>query len=60
MFTRLNANIVSYLRLHACLHAGLIKLQNTFAHKIFQHSNALCVQKLQDVRTIPAFYVRKI
>ena len=25
MFTRINANTVSYMRLHACLRAGLIK-----------------------------------
>ena len=54
LFTRENANAVSYVRtrafacvrLRACLRADLIKTQNTFAHKIFQHSNALWVQKL--------------
>ena len=34
------------VRLHACLRAALIKTQNVFACKIFQHSNALWVQKL--------------
>ena len=33
------------VRLRACLHADLIKTQNAFALKIFQHSNALWVQK---------------
>ena len=46
LFTCKNANTVSYEHLHACLHADLIKTQNAFAHKIFQHSNALWVQKL--------------
>ena len=46
MFTCKNANVVSYKRLRAYLRAGLIKTQNVFAHKIFQHSNALWVQKL--------------
>ena len=54
LFTRKNANAVSYVRmrvfacvrLRACLRADLIKTQNTFVHKIFQHSNALWVQKL--------------
>ena len=32
--------------LRACLRTDLIKTQNTFSHKIFQHSNALWVQKL--------------
>ena len=39
LFTRINA--VSYVRLRACLHAELIKMQNAFARKIFQHANAL-------------------
>ena len=34
------------VRLHACLRADLIKTLNAFARKIFQHSNALWVQKL--------------
>ena len=34
------------VRLRACFRADLIKTQNVFAHKIFQHSNALWVQKL--------------
>ena len=34
------------VRLRACLRAELIKTQNAFARKIFQHANALCVQKL--------------
>ena len=42
MFTCINANAVSYV----CLRACLIKTQNAFAHKIFQHSYALWVQKL--------------
>ena len=54
LFTRKNANAVSYVRmrafvcvrLRACLSSDLIKTQNTFARKIFQHSNALWVQKL--------------
>ena len=46
LFTRKNANAVSYVRLRACLRAALIKTQNVFARKIFQHSNALWVQKL--------------
>ena len=32
--------------LRACLHADLIKTQNAFARKIFQHANALWVHKL--------------
>ena len=32
--------------LRACLRTDLIKTQNAFSHKIFQHSNALWVQKL--------------
>ena len=32
--------------LRACLHTALIKTQNAFVCKIFQHSNALWVQKL--------------
>ena len=32
--------------LRACLRAALIKTQNAFVRKIFQHSNALWVQKL--------------
>ena len=35
-----------YAHSHTCLCADLIKTQNRFAHKIFQHSNALWVQKL--------------
>ena len=54
LFTRKNANAVSYvrmrefacMRLRACLRTALIKTQNVFACKIFQHSNALWVQKL--------------
>ena len=46
MFTCINANAVSYMRLRACLRAGLIKMQNMLVRKIFQHSNALWVQKL--------------
>ena len=42
----INANAVSYVRLRACLRAELIKTQNAFARKIFQHANALWVQKL--------------
>ena len=34
------------VRMRACLRADLIKMQNAFARKIFQHSNALWVQKL--------------
>ena len=34
------------VRLRACLRADLIKTQNAFARKIFQHSNALWVHKL--------------
>ena len=34
------------VRLRACLRVDLIKTQNAFARKIFQHSNALWVQKL--------------
>ena len=34
------------VRLRACLHAELIKTQNAFGRKIFQHANALWVQKL--------------
>ena len=41
----INANAVSYVRLRACLRAELIKTQNVFACKIFQHANALWVQK---------------
>ena len=46
LLTCINANAVSYVRLRACLRAELIKTQNTFARKIFQHANALWVQKL--------------
>ena len=52
LFTCINANAVSYVRLRACvcvracLRAELIKTQNAFARKIFQHANALWVQKL--------------
>ena len=54
LFTCINANTVSYVRmracvcvrLRACLHADLIKTQNAFAIKIFQHSNPLWVQKI--------------
>ena len=46
LFTRKNANAVVCVRLRACLRADLIKTQNAFARKIFQHSNALWVQKL--------------
>ena len=41
------------VRLRACLRADLIKTQNAFVHKIFQHSNALWVQKLSGC-TIPS------
>ena len=34
------------VRLRACLRVELIKTQNAFARKIFQHANALWVQKL--------------
>ena len=34
------------VRLRACLRAELIKTQNALVHKIFQHANALWVQKL--------------
>ena len=44
LFTCINANAVSCVR--ACLGAELIKTQNAFARKIFQHANALWVQKL--------------
>ena len=54
LFTRKNANALSFVRmrafacvhLRACLRADLIKTQNVFERKIFQHSNALWVQKL--------------
>ena len=46
LFTCKNANAVSYVRLRVCLRADLIKMQNVFACKIFQHSNTLWVQKL--------------
>ena len=57
MFTRKNANAVSYvrmrafacLRLRACLRTDLIQTQNAFARKIFQHSNALWFRNFQDV-----------
>ena len=60
LFTRKNANAVSYVRmrefacvrLRVCRRADLIKTQNVFARKIFQHSNALWVQKLSGC-TIP-------
>ena len=42
------------MHLRACLHADLIKTQNAFARTIFQHSNALWVQKLSRC-TIHAF-----
>ena len=55
LFTYKNANAVSYVRMRefACMSVfacvslrGFIKTQNLFARKIFQHSNALWVQKL--------------
>ena len=54
LFTSKNANALSFVRmrafacvrLRACLRADLIKTQNVFERKIFQHSNALWVQKL--------------
>ena len=46
------------VRLRACLCADLIKMQNKFARKIFQHSNALWVQKLSGC-TIEAGRCRK-
>ena len=46
MFTSINANTVSCVHLCACLHAGLIKMQNAFARKKSQQSNTLPVQKL--------------
>ena len=46
LFTRKNANAVSYMSLRACLRVASIKTQNVFACKIFQHSNALWVHKL--------------
>ena len=54
LFTRKNTNTVSYVCMHefacvrlcACLRTALIKTQNAFARKVFQHSNALWVQKL--------------
>ena len=46
LFTCKNADAVSYVRLRVCLRADLIKTQNVFACKIFQHSNTLWVQKL--------------
>ena len=62
LFTSKNANAVSYvhMRAFACvrlrLPADLIKTQNAFAHKIFQHSNALWVQKFSGC-TIHALYM---
>ena len=38
--------ICARLRSTTCLCSDLIKPQNVFAHKIFQHSNALWIQKL--------------
>ena len=63
----INANAVSYVRLRACvcvrtfacvrlracLRAELIKMQNAFARKIFQHANALWVQKLSGCTISP-------
>ena len=54
LFTRKRSFLRAYVcmrafvcvRLRACLRADLIKTQNAFARKIFQHSNALWVQKL--------------
>ena len=70
LFTRKNANAVSYVRmrafacmhLHACLRTDLIKTQNAFARKIFQHSNALWVQKLSGctIRSFKAVRLQKI
>ena len=45
-FTHINANAVSCVPLRACSRAGLIKMQNVFARKKSQNSNALWVQKL--------------
>ena len=47
-FTRMNANAVSYMRM--CMFAyvplyGFNLNAKVFAHKLFQHSNALWVQK---------------
>ena len=54
LFTCINANAVSYVRcVRACLHAELIKTQNAFARKIFQHANVLRVQKLSGCTIVP-------
>ena len=45
------------VRLRACLHADLIKTKNTFARKIFKHSNALWVQKLSGCNIYTYMYV---
>ena len=47
----LRAYACIYMR--ACLRADLIKTQNAFACKIFQHSNALWVQKLSGCTILP-------
>ena len=44
--------------LHACLRAGLIKMQNAYAQKIFQHSNALWVQKFSGCIVHPGINVQ--
>ena len=50
MFTHINANAVSYVRLRVWLRTGLIKMQNTFVHKVFQHSHThFGFRNLQDV-----------
>ena len=58
LFTCKNANAVSYVRLRACLRADLIKTQNAFARKIFQHSNALWVLKLSGCTIRTYIYAR--
>ena len=50
------------MRLRTCLRTDLIKTQNAFAHKIFQHSNALWVQKLSGctIRVVLRRYIISI
>ena len=46
----------SFLRVFACVfRADLIKTQNVFACKIFQHSNTLWVQKLSGCNIYPIY-----
>ena len=52
-FTRINANAVSCVRLHACSRTGLIKTQNAFASKNRKTQTHFGFRNFQDVLYIP-------